>query len=176
MLYQIYETQRALLAPFSEFASATAKLYSHPLSPFTHVPLSQRYAAGLDLMLDHQGTSGPSSTSRGVQVEGVPVAVQEQVAIHKPFCDLLRFKRFTDDAGALDKMKNQPMVLVVAPPVGPPCHAAARHRAQPAAGPQGLHHPLDRRPPGAAGRRRIPPGTTWPMCRSSSATSARTST
>ena len=116
MLYQIYETQRALLAPFSEFASATAKLYSHPLSPFTHVPLSQRYAAGLDLM--HRITKEyerPEFNIQSVQVEGVPVAVQEQVAIHKPFCDLLRFKRFTDNAAALDKMKNQPVVLVVAP-------------------------------------------------------------
>jgi hypothetical protein len=34
MLYQLYETQRALMAPFSEFASASAKLYNHPLSPF----------------------------------------------------------------------------------------------------------------------------------------------
>ena len=42
MLYQLYETQRALMAPFSEFASATAKLYNHPLSPFTHTPLAQR--------------------------------------------------------------------------------------------------------------------------------------
>ena len=32
MLYQLYETQRALMSPFSEFASATAKLYNHPLS------------------------------------------------------------------------------------------------------------------------------------------------
>ncbi|WP_022982585.1 polyhydroxyalkanoate depolymerase, partial [Ideonella sp. B508-1] len=116
MLYQIYETQRALLAPFSEFASATAKLYSHPLSPFTHVPLSQRYAAGLDLM--HRITKEyerPEFNIQTVDVGGVPVAVQEQLSIHKPFCDLIRFKRFTDDAGALDRMKGQPTVLVVAP-------------------------------------------------------------
>ena len=43
------------------------------------------------------------------------VAVQEQVAITKPFCRLLRFKRFTDDSQALDLMKQQPTVLVVAP-------------------------------------------------------------
>ena len=28
MLYQLYETQRALLSPFAEFASATSKLYN----------------------------------------------------------------------------------------------------------------------------------------------------
>jgi len=49
MLYQIYESQRALMAPFSEFAAASAKLYSHPLSPFAHTPLAQRVSAGLDL-------------------------------------------------------------------------------------------------------------------------------
>ena len=50
MLYQWYETQRALMAPFSEFASASAKLYNHPLSPFVHTPLAQRISAGLDLV------------------------------------------------------------------------------------------------------------------------------
>ena len=50
MLYQLYETQRALLSPFAEFASATSKLYNHPLSPFAHTPGAQRVSAGLDLM------------------------------------------------------------------------------------------------------------------------------
>ncbi len=43
------------------------------------------------------------------------VAVQEQVALNKPFCRLLRFKRFTDDLPALEVMKSQPTVLIVAP-------------------------------------------------------------
>ena len=50
MLYQVYETQRALMAPFSEFASASAKLYSHPLSPFAQMPMSQRVSASFDLL------------------------------------------------------------------------------------------------------------------------------
>ncbi len=50
MLYHLYETQRALMAPFSEFASASAKLYEHPLSPFAHLPMSQRVSAGFDLL------------------------------------------------------------------------------------------------------------------------------
>ena len=43
--------------------------------------------------------------------DGVDVAVQEQVAIEKPFCRLIRFKRFTDDPKALGVMKSQPKVL-----------------------------------------------------------------
>ena len=116
MLYQLYETQRALMAPFSEFASASAKLYNHPLSPFTHTPMAQRISAGLDLMhrlaKDYEK---PQFDIRGALVDGVEVAVQEQVPITKPFCRLLRFKRFSDNPAVLDKMKNQPTVLVVAP-------------------------------------------------------------
>ncbi len=116
MLYQLYETQRALMAPFSEFASASAKLYNHPLSPFTQLPMAQRVSAGLDLMhrlaKDYEK---PQFDIRSVEVDGVEVAVQEQVPITKPFCRLLRFKRFTDNPAVLEKMKTQPTVLVVAP-------------------------------------------------------------
>ena len=41
--------------------------------------------------------------------------MHEQVAIEKPFCRLLRFKRFTDDLPTLQRLKKQPTVLVVAP-------------------------------------------------------------
>ncbi|PPE69183.1 polyhydroxyalkanoate depolymerase [Caldimonas thermodepolymerans] len=116
MLYQIYETQRALLTPFSEFASASAKLYSHPLSPFTHAFGAERIAAGFDLLhrLAKEYEKPPFDIT-SVQVNGVDVAVQERVALEKPFCRLLRFKRFTDDPKLLPKMKDQPTVLVVAP-------------------------------------------------------------
>jgi poly(3-hydroxybutyrate) depolymerase len=116
MLYQFYETQRALMAPFSEFASASSKLYNHPLSPFTHTPLAQRVSASFDLM--HRLAKEYEKPEFGIKtalVDGVEVAVQEQVALKKPFCRLLRFKRFTDNAHALAKMKNDPIVLVVAP-------------------------------------------------------------
>ena len=116
MLYQIYETQRALMAPFSEFASATAKLYDHPMSPFAHAPWAQRVSASFDLM--HRLAKEyekPSFAITAATVGGVEVAVQEQVAIDKPFCRLLRFKRFTDDEDALSQMKSQATVLVVAP-------------------------------------------------------------
>ena len=116
MIYQWYETQRALLSPFAEFASASSKLYNHPLSPFTHTPLSHRVSAGLDLM--HRLSKEyekPEFNIISVNVDGVEVAVQQQVAIDKPFCRLWRFKRFTDNSAMLSRMKDQPTVLVVAP-------------------------------------------------------------
>lgn len=116
MLYQFYESQRALLSPFSEFAAATSKLYSHPLSPFAQAPGAQRLAAGFDLM--HRLTKEyekPEFDITSVKVGGSEVAVQQLVAVNKPFCRLLRFKRYTDDAKLLATMRAQPTVLVVAP-------------------------------------------------------------
>jgi len=116
MLYQLYETQRAMLSPFAEFASASSKLYSHPLSPFAHAVGSQRMAAGFDLL--HRLTKEYEKPPFGITaatVGGVEVAVQEQVVQARPFCRLLRFKRYTDNAQALERMRSQPAVLVVAP-------------------------------------------------------------
>ena len=116
MLYQLYESQRALLSPFAEFASATSKLYDHPLSLLSHTPLAQRVSAGMDLM--HRLAKEyekPEFEITSVHIDGVDVAVQQQVAMTKPFCRLLRFKRFTDNPPMLSRMKDQPIVLVVAP-------------------------------------------------------------
>ena len=116
MLYQLYETQRALLSPFAEFASASSKLYRHPLSPFGQGPGAQRVSAGFDLM--HRLTKEyekPQFNITNIQVGDIEVVVQQQVALAKPFCKLLRFKRYTDDAQQLTRMRKQPSVLVVAP-------------------------------------------------------------
>jgi poly(3-hydroxybutyrate) depolymerase len=104
------------MAPFAEFASASSKLYNHPLSPFAHTPMAQRISAGFDLL--HRLAKEyekPEFGITSVTVDGTQVAVQEQVALAKPFCRLLRFKRFTDDPPVLMHMKAQPTVLVVAP-------------------------------------------------------------
>jgi poly(3-hydroxybutyrate) depolymerase len=116
MLYQIYETNRAWISPFSEFASAASKLYSNPLSPMAQVPSAQRVSAGFDLV--HRLTKEYEKPEFGinkVQIGGGEVVIQEQVVEEKAFCKLIRFKRFTDDAKLLDKMRDQPSVLVVAP-------------------------------------------------------------
>ncbi len=116
MLYEWYEAQRALLSPFSEFASASSKLYNHPLSLFAHTPQANRVSAGLELMhrlaKDYEK---PEFDINSITVDGVDVAVHQQVALEKPFCRLLRFKRFTDDMPTLQRLKQQPVVLIVAP-------------------------------------------------------------
>ena len=116
MLYQIYEAQRSLMEPFADFAQAASKLYSNPLTPFGQNPLAQRASAGYDLVYRlWKDYEKPAFDIKTVSVEGTDVVIQEAIEINKPFCELRRFKRFTDDAAVLDKLKSQPAVLIVAP-------------------------------------------------------------
>ena len=116
MLYELYETQRALMEPFSDLANFAARSLSNSASPLAQTSLSQRMAAGYELMhrlaKDYEK---PEFGLRTVEVDGVEVAIHERLDWSRPFCDLLRFKRLTDDSDTLNKIKDQPVVLIVAP-------------------------------------------------------------
>ena len=118
MLYQLYESQRTLMEPFVDFAQAAAKLYGSSLSPMGQTPLSQRVSAGYSLMYRlGKDYERPAFDIHQVEVgeKGVSLAIHERIELDKPFCELRRFKRFTDDSDTLTKLKNQPAVLIVAP-------------------------------------------------------------
>jgi poly(3-hydroxybutyrate) depolymerase len=77
--------------------------------PLSQFPLAQRVAAGYDLM--HRLGKDYEKPVFGIttaDVEGVDVAIFERIEIDKPFCELRRFKRFTDDSATLDKLKASP--------------------------------------------------------------------
>jgi poly(3-hydroxybutyrate) depolymerase len=116
MLYQIYDAQRAILEPFADLAHATAKMFTSSAYPLSHIPGSERIAAGYELF--HRLGKDYEKPEFGIQqieVDGQEVAIFERIEIDKPFCELRRFKRFSDDAQTLDKLKGQPTVLIVAP-------------------------------------------------------------
>jgi poly(3-hydroxybutyrate) depolymerase len=116
MLYQIYEAHRSLMEPFADFAQAASKLYSNPLSPFGQHPLAQRVSASYDLLYRlGKDYEKPEFGIKTIEIEGVEVAIHERIELDKPFCELRRFKRFSDDPEALNKMKGEPAVLIVAP-------------------------------------------------------------
>ncbi len=116
MLYQAYETQRTLMEPFVDFAQAAAKLYSNPLSPLGQNPFAQRVAAGYSLIYRlGKDYEKPAFEIQAVDVGGTSIAIHERVEIDKPFCELRRFKRFSDDPATLTQLKGQPAVLIVAP-------------------------------------------------------------
>jgi poly(3-hydroxybutyrate) depolymerase len=116
MLYQLYETQRSLMEPLADLAEVAAKMFTNPALPLGHFPMAQRVSAAYDLMhrlgKDYEK---PTFDIPTVDVDGVEVAIFERIEVDKPFCELRRFKRFSDDSATLDKLKEQPVVLIVAP-------------------------------------------------------------
>ena len=116
MIYDWYESQRAILSPLADFAQAASKFYTNPLWPLSQAPSMQRVSASYELM--HRllkSYEKPAFDVSSVSIEGRDVAVQERVALDKPFCRLIRFKRFSDDPDLLRRLKTHPTVLVVAP-------------------------------------------------------------
>jgi poly(3-hydroxybutyrate) depolymerase len=116
MLYQIYDFQKALLQPLTAWAKTTAETFVNPANPLSLMPGAERFAASYEL-LHRLGKDykKPEFGIRSVKAHGKEVVVQEFTALAKPFCNLIRFKRFSDDIEVISKMKQDPVVLIVAP-------------------------------------------------------------
>ena len=116
MLYQWHEFNRTWMTPWIHQAGANAKLFSDPNSWLSALPGADRIAAGNELMhrLGKDYEKPPWDIHR-IEVEGAAVPVVEQEILATPFCRLLRFKRYTDEAASMAAMKKEPSVLVVAP-------------------------------------------------------------
>lgn len=114
MLYQLHEMQRSFLNPLMQWADASAKLFSNPVSPFAHTPFAQRIAAGYELMYRlGKDYEKPAFELNSTLIDGQAVGIIERTAVSKPFCKLLHFKK--DMADADFAALKQPTVLVVAP-------------------------------------------------------------
>jgi poly(3-hydroxybutyrate) depolymerase len=110
VLYQIHEMQRSVLNPMTAFAQTQAQWLSHPLNPFLLNPLARRVAAGYDLMVRlGKEYEKPAFGLEFTQIDGMQIAIAEEIVARKPFCKLLRFKKL--DAPDL----QQPKMLVFAP-------------------------------------------------------------
>ena len=119
MLYQIHEWQRSLLGPLSHYAEATARMLGDRGNPFAAWPGVQRLAAANELVYRlGKDYEKPAFDIHVAQAHDQEIAVIERLAMAKPFCQLKRFKRFSDDPATIEKMKKDPVVLVVAPMSG----------------------------------------------------------
>src|SRR3546814_18020956 len=116
LLYQMHELGRAWMAPFTYWADANARMFSAGDSWLSSIPGASRISAGNELLhrigKDYEK---PAFGIHAVEVAGHDVPVIEKVVAEKPFCRLLRFKRYTDDVASIKDMKSDPTVLVVAP-------------------------------------------------------------
>ena len=116
MLYQLHELNRAMMAPFVHLAEANSRIFSHPSSWASSLPGAERLAAGNELVhrLGKEYEKPPWNIHE-VEIGGRKVPILEQEEVRKPFCRLVRFKRYSDDAATIARLKDNPVVLVVAP-------------------------------------------------------------
>jgi poly(3-hydroxybutyrate) depolymerase len=116
LLYQMHELGRAWMAPYTYWAEANARMFSARDSWLSAIPGAARIAAGNELLYRiGKDYEKPAFGIHAVEVAGHDVPVIERVVVEKPFCRLLRFKRYTDDVANIKDMKSDPTVLVVAP-------------------------------------------------------------
>jgi poly(3-hydroxybutyrate) depolymerase len=114
MLYQLHELNRSLLNPLIQWAEASSKLFSDPVSPLAYTPFAQPIAAGYELMYRlGKDYEKPQFGINSVTIKGKDVKIIEEVAEEKSFCTLLHFKKDLS-AKAFAALK-QPTILLVAP-------------------------------------------------------------
>ncbi|MDQ3206398.1 MAG: polyhydroxyalkanoate depolymerase [Pseudomonadota bacterium] len=116
MLYQMHEFGRAWMAPVTYWADAGAKMFGASGSWLSTVPGATRVAAGYELMYRiGKDYEKPQFGIHSLEVDGRQYPVVEREIVSKPFCKLLRFKRFADEADDIADFRDDPPVLVVAP-------------------------------------------------------------
>jgi poly(3-hydroxybutyrate) depolymerase len=108
MLYAIHEFQKTVTAPLVAWMDASHRLFSSPYSPLAYTPVSRHVAASSELLKRlMRSYHKPDWAIRQVQIGDRAVPVGMEVALNKPFCHLLHFRKDMPDPGR--------RVLIVAP-------------------------------------------------------------
>jgi len=111
MLYDAYEMQRSLLAGASAMANFGAGLLQNPSYPFAYFGGGPIMASALEVFAHASAPRGkPEFGLDHTTIDGVEVAVHEEVVLRKPFGQLKRFAR--------DGVEGGPRLLIVAPMSG----------------------------------------------------------
>ena len=114
MLYKFHEMNRTFLNPLIQWAEASSKLFTNPVSPLAHTPFAQRIAAGYELIYRlGKDYEKPAFDIKTVMVAGESVGIIEEVKKQKAFCTLIHFKK--DISAKEFAALKQPTVLLVAP-------------------------------------------------------------
>jgi poly(3-hydroxybutyrate) depolymerase len=91
-------------------------MFSAPGSWLAGMPESPRVAAGYELLYRlGKDYEKPEFDIHSIDIDGQQYPVIEKEEVRTPFSRLLRFKRYSDDAGNIAGLKDDPSVLVVAP-------------------------------------------------------------
>ena len=111
MLYHVYDFHRRLSRPVRFAADVAEEFYSSPYNPLSQTWLGKSLAASAEIMSRLTRDYGkPAFGLASTSIAGKEVAVNEEILLRKPFCQLVRFRRDTD--------RQDPKVLLVAPMSG----------------------------------------------------------
>ena len=114
MLYHLYELNQAAAAPLNAAAGLSQIFWTHPRNPLSDTALGRTMAASMEIFERttrrfRRPEFGIAQIMRG----GAKIAITETVAMSKPFCRLLHFKK-----SEAARNKIQPKLLIVAPMSG----------------------------------------------------------
>ena len=107
-MYNAYDLNRTLLAPFNRWGAAVRELWSNPVFLPSRTTFGRAIAAGGELL--ERATRDFPKPAFGLDttvIEGRNVAVRERVVLETPFCNLIHFQR--------DSGRQDPKILLVAP-------------------------------------------------------------
>jgi poly(3-hydroxybutyrate) depolymerase len=112
MNYYAYEMAHAFMSPVRFGVQALRQTVGWPLNPMSYTAVGKNMVAACEVFENLTRRYGkPEFDIKTVQVGGQEVAVNEEVVLAKPFCNLLHFAR--DDTGGTTR--NDPKVLIIAP-------------------------------------------------------------
>ena len=115
MLYKLFEMNQAALAPMRAAADFGQIYFRNPLNPWSQTSVGRNMAAMFEVVERVTRRYGkPDFGITEVPLGDASVAVSEEIAWQRPFCNLLHFKK--DAPGR--KRSKQPKLLIVAPMSG----------------------------------------------------------
>jgi poly(3-hydroxybutyrate) depolymerase len=115
MLYSLYIANRQMSQPVRWAADMIEEFYGSPSNPLSETWFGKSVAAGAEIVSRLTRNYGkPAFGLSTTVVDGQEVAVNEEIILRKPFCQLVRFHR--DLRGLAPR--NDPKVLLVAPMSG----------------------------------------------------------
>jgi len=108
MIYSLHELHKSMMTPAVLWAGVVKESFSSPFSPLSYTPMSRTVAANSELFARlMRRYHKPEWGINHVAIDGRDVDIAEEVAIDKPFCRLLHFRK--------TKPVDQPKLLIVAP-------------------------------------------------------------
>lgn len=115
MLYHAYEWTHSAITPFRQMAEASLTAMRDPRNPWGSTYGARSTAAAIEAFTNAtRRYARPTFDIETIESRGHPCAIREEVALEKPFCNLLHFRRY----GAEVKEGRDPKILMIAPMSG----------------------------------------------------------